>query len=349
MAETMRGLCIHGPDDLRLESMARPEPAPDEVLVRVAAAGVCGTDVEVLAGVHGALLSGATAYPMVPAHEWSGYVVEVGVEVRHLQVGDLVVGETGIGCFHCPLCFGGHHQLCPNGTETGITRRAGAMREFHTQRADFVHRFPLDDPELAALVEPASVGVYACHKTAISPLDRVAVVGGGAIGQLCLQAARVFGARLTMLVTRSEPKLSLARSLGADLAVSSAEVDLASYAAEVTDGDLFDVVIEAAGTESAFYDSLLIGGYASRIGMVGLSNRGPLGYGLWTVIDREQTIIGVRGSPHVYPQTIEMMVAGRISARPLVSHRFALGEYAEAFATARAGGPTVMKVLLKLA
>jgi len=148
-------------------------------------------------------------------------------------------------------------------------------------------------------------------------------------------------------VTRSEPKLRLARELGADIAVSSAEVRIADYAAEVTDGKLFDVVIEAAGTEAAFNDSLLIGGYTSRIGLVGLASRTPLGFGLWTVIDREQTIIGVRGSPHVYPQTIEMMVQGRIQARQLISHSFALQEYQEAFSLATSGGPDVLKVLLR--
>lgn len=348
MAETMLGLRIHGPQDLRLEEMARPTPAADEVLVQVVAAGLCGTDLEVLAGTHGALLRGVSSYPMIPGHEWSGYVVETGAAVHHLRVGDLVVGETGIGCLNCALCLGGHHQLCPNGTETGIVGRDGAMRQYHVQKAVFVHRAPLAEPALAALVEPASVGVYACHRTGLGPLDRVAIVGGGSIGQLCLQAARACGARFTMLVTRSEPKLDLARQLGADLALSPAAGDLAATAAEATGGALFDVVIEAAGTEPAFYEALLLGGYASRIGMVGLANRTPFGFGLWTVIDREQTIIGVRGSPHVYPQTIEMLARGTLQARPLVSHEFALERYAEAFAVAAAGGPGVLKVLLHL-
>jgi len=346
MSETMLGLRIHGANDLRLEEMPKPEPAPDEVLVKIAAAGICGTDIEVLAGKHGAILSGASSYPMIPAHEWSGYVVEVGAEVTNLQVGDLVVGETGIGCFHCALCISGHHQLCPNGTETGIVRRDGAMRQYHNQKADFVHKVPVDDPLLAALVEPASVGVYSCHKTAISPLDRVAIVGGGTIGQLCLQAAKAFGARSTMLVTRSAPKLALARRLGADVVVSSAEVDIAAYAREVTGGELFDVVIEAAGTQPAFNDALLLGGYASRIGLVGLANCDPFGFPLSTVIDREQTIIGVRGSPHCYPHTVEMLVNGKIDAKALISHRFPLEQYQEAFAVATQGGANVLKVLL---
>lgn len=347
MAETMRALRLHGPREVRLEEMPRPEAGPGEVVVRIAAVGICWTDIELYQGVHGAQAMGLTGYPFTPGHEWSGHVAQVGEGVGHLQVGDRVVGETGIGCLRCELCLAGHHQLCPQGTETGIVRRDGAMREYHVQSADFVHRFPAGgDPVVAALTEPASVGVYACRKTGVSPLDRVAIVGGGTMGQCCLQAAKGFGARQLLMVSRSLPKLALAEGFGADAVVNSRETDLLEAALELTDGELFDVVIEAAGTHAAFRDALIIGGYVSRIGMVGLSLREPFGYGLETVINREQTIMGVRGSPHVYPQTIRMITAGILQLEPLVSHRFALADYAEAFALAEQGGPDVMRVVL---
>ncbi|MEN6642325.1 MAG: alcohol dehydrogenase catalytic domain-containing protein [Armatimonadia bacterium] len=335
----MWALRVHGPNDLRMEEVPQPQAGPGEVVVRVAAAGICHTDLEVISGEHGAILRGLTKYSITPGHEWAGYVTEVGEGVEGLREGDLVVGETGIGCLRCRLCLTGHHNLCPQGTETGIVRRDGAMREYHVQRADFVHRFPVDDPELAALVEPASVGVYACLKTAVTPLDRVAVVGGGSIGQFCAQAAKVFGARHVAMVTRSEPKLRLARELGADETVNSKEVDLAEWAG------LFDVVIEAAGTAGAFRDALQLGGYTSRIGVVGLSGREPVA-AMETLIDREQTIIGVRGSPNVYPQTVEMLAGDALKGRPVISHRFGIDEYEEAFALARRGGAEVMKIML---
>lgn len=344
---TMRRLRVYGPQDVRLEEAPRPQPGPGEVLVRVAAVGICRTDLELYDGIHGAIVAGIQQYPFVPAHEWSGHVVEVGEDVTGLAVGDLVIGETGIGCMRCALCRSGHHQLCPNGTETGIVRRDGAMREYHVQAADFVHRFS-GDPEIGALVEPASVGVYSCHKTGVSPLDRVAVIGGGAIGQCCLQAARAFGARQLVMVSRSAPKLNMAARTGADAVVNSATGDLVAAALELTGGALFDVVLEAAGTEGAFRDSLLVGGYVSRIGLVGYSSREPFGYGFETVIDREQTIIGVRGSPHVYPQTIALIERGEMQLAELVSHRYPLEQYAEAFAVAQTGGPDVMRVLLKM-
>lgn len=341
----MWALRVHGPNDLRMEEVPQPQAGPGEVVVRVAAAGICHTDLEVISGDHGAILRGLTKYPITPGHEWAGYVTEVGEGVERLGEGDLVVGETGIGCLRCRLCLTGHHNLCPQGTESGIVRRDGAMREYHVQRADFVHRFPVDDPELAAVVEPASVGVYTCQKTGVTPLDRVAVVGGGSIGQFCAQAAKAFGARQVAMVTRSDPKLRLARELGVDETANSGAVEVVEWAAGVTEGQLFDVVIEAAGTPEAFRDALQLGGYTSRIGVVGLSGREPLA-GLETLIDREQTVIGVRGSPNVYPQTIEMLASGVLKGRQVISHRFAIDDYEEAFALAKRGGAQVLKILL---
>lgn len=348
MKPLMWALRVHGPDDLRRDEVPRPEAGPGEVLARVAAAGICHTDLEVLSGEHGAIGRGLTTYPFVPGHEWAGYVAEVGEGVTGLCEGDLVVGETGIGCLRCRLCLTGHHNMCRQVTETGILGRDGAMREYHVQRADFVHRYPQDDPELAALVEPASVGVYTCQRLQVSPLDRVAIIGGGTIGQFSLQAARAFGALQTVMVTRSAPKLRLAREFDADAVVNSAEQDLVAWAEEATGGDFFDVVLECAGSPESMHDALELGGYASRIAVVGYGGLEPLGHGMPTVIDREQTIIGVRGSPHVYPQTIALMERGTICGRPVISHRFGVGDFAEAFEVAKRGGADVMKVMLRM-
>lgn len=348
MSAAMKAVLLLAPNQLALEEVPRPAPGPGEVLVRVAAVGICQTDVELLTGIHGAIREGLTRYPIVPCHEWSGYVAALGAGVTHLREGDLVAGETGIGCLRCRLCLTGHHNLCRDATETGILRRDGALREYHVQNATFVHRYPTADPSAAALVEPASVGVYACQKAQVSPLDHVAVVGAGTIGQFCAQAARAFGARTVLVVSRSTPKLRLAEQLGADRAVSSATEDLGAITNEMTAGAGFDVVIEAAGTAAAFDDALRLCGPAGRVAMVGLSAAEPYGFGLDTVIDREQTIIGVRGSPNTYPQTIDLITKGVIQTTPLISHRFPLDRYQEAFAITRSGGASVLKVMLVL-
>ncbi len=150
------------------------------------------------------------------------------------------------------------------------------------------------------------------------------------------------------MVSRSAPKLDLAMRCGADAVVNSGAVDLLQAALDLTEGHLFDLVIEAAGTPAAFRDALVVGGFVSRIGLVGYSARDAFGYGLETVIDREQTIIGVRGSPHVYPATIAMIQRGVLRLEELISHRFPLAEYRQAFEVAEAGGASVMRVLVEM-
>ena len=342
----MKALRLVGPADIRIEDVPIPQPGPDEVLVEIHAAGICGTDLEIAYGRHRWYQDGTADFPMTPGHEWSGYVREVGREVTHLKPGDLVSGETGIGCRNCELCLTGHHNICAKVTETGILGRDGAMRQFHVQAANFVHKHGDIDPDAAALAEPTAVAVYSCKQGAITPHDRVAILGAGSIGLLTVQAARAFGARFVMATSRSAPKLDLARKLGADVAVNARDEDVLERAMEVTDGHGFDVVIEASGAMSALEQSLDIAAYAGRVMMVGSYNTHPDGT-LMQMINKEITMVGLRGSPHVYPETLDLMARGIIDTRPVISHTFRLDQYAEAFDVAERGGPNVLKVLLK--
>jgi len=221
------------------------------------------------------------------------------------------------------------------------------MREFHVHPAAFVHSLGDLPAAEGALVEPASVGVYACKRVGVSPSDRVAVCGGGSIGQLCAQAARAFGARTVMLTSHSREKLELAERLGADRAVRPGE-DLAETALEVTDGDLFDVTIEAAGTHAALNDAISLAAPRGRVAVVGDASAEPFGYSLASVIGVELSIIGVRGSPNVWPETIDLIQRGKINVGPLVSHCYPIDEYEVAFSVAERGGADVLKVLVEI-
>ena len=342
----MKAIQVEAPGVVRLIEAPRPVPGPDEALIEVAFVGVCHTDIEVMRGTHGAYASGRARYPIVPGHEWSGWVREVGADVRTVAPGDVVTGETGIGCLRCSLCISGVHNCCPRGTETGIINRDGAMREWHVQPAAFVHKLQSIPPDEGALVEPASVAVYACRRAGVVPGDRVAVCGGGSIGQLCVQAARAYGARYVMLTSRSAPKLRLAEELGADRAVNAAAEDLAAVARDVTAGEMFDVTIEAAGTAEALNDAVRIAGPRGRVAVLGYASSEPYGHSLGKLIGEEVSLIGVRGSPGVWPLTIDLIAQGRISVAPLMTRRLGLEQYEEAFGLVAAGAPDLLKVLL---
>lgn len=344
----MRAVRIAAAGDLRLVDVPVPEPGPGEILVRVGFAGICFTDIEVLRGNHEAYLSGWGRYPIIPGHEWAGHVAAVGDGVVGFAPGDLVTGETGIGCMQCPLCQSGAYNCCPDVVETGIINRDGAMREYHLHPARFAHRMDGLTSRLGALVEPASVGVYACRRAGVGPGDRVVVCGGGSIGQLCAQAARALGAEQVAVTSRSREKLDLAVRLGADAAINAAQEDARKCARELTSGDLFTVAIEAAGTSAALDDCLALAAPRGRIALVGYADDEPYAHSLAKIIGVELSVIGVRGSPGVWPETIAMVREGRLQLAPLISHEYPLGQYSEAFETASKGGPNVLKVLLNL-
>jgi len=341
----MKALRLRQFGRLLLEDMPPPEPAPDEVLVKVLAAGICGTDLKLLHGHHGAYTEGGAELPITPGHEWGGVVVAVGEAVTRFAPGDLVTGETGLGCLRCEYCLTGRHNLCPSVVETGIFGRDGAMRELHLHPEVFTHSAAGLTAEQAALVEPASVAVHACRRGRVSLGDNVAVLGCGPIGLLAVQAARAFGARRVLATSRSRPKLDLASELGAGSVVKVTDEDLSAAAQDFTSGEGFDTVIECSGSPQALEQALEIARPGGTLALVG-GYEGPLQHRLIDIVGKELDLAGCRGSPHVWPETIDLLRHGQIKVEPVISHRFALRDYEKAFELAERGGPDVLKILL---
>ncbi len=331
--------------DLRLEDIPRPEPGPGEVLVQVQAAGICRTDIEIVTGGHGDYVAGRARVPITLGHEWSGRVEAVGEGVEHLKPGMLVTGETGIGCGQCELCRRGHYNLCPQVTETGIINRDGAMAEYHLHPAGFTYDIAGLPFDQAAVLEPATCGVYACRQGRVTPADRVLITGGGSIGQLAAQAARAFGAWQVVVTSHSRTKLELAEKLGADAALQSDD-SLLQAARRVTQGEMFDVAIECSGSGSALGDCVQLVKPRGRIVLIGAAHRWPEAPPPGRIVGAELQIIGVRGSPHVWPETIELVRKGKIKTGPVISHRLPLAQWRQAFDLVQSNDPTVLKALL---
>jgi len=341
----MKAVRCYGVGDVRLEDIPRPEPGPGDVLVQIKAAGICRTDIEIITGGHGDYVSGRARVPVTLGHDWSGVIAGLGPGVTGFAVGERVTGETGIGCGECWYCRRGHYNICPSVTETGVINRDGGMAEYHVRPAAFT--YPIGDLpfDRAALIEPATCGVYACHAGRVSPADRVLVTGGGSIGQLAAQAARAFGARLVVVTSRSPLKLELARQLGVDVAIQPDE-RLLDAALEMTDGDLFDVAMGCSGTPSGLGDAMRLTRLGGRIVFVGATRAWPEAPVPGEVIGNEWTIIGVRGSPNVWPETIALLQSGRLNVDPLITHRFPLADFRKGFDLVQHGDPSVIKVLL---
>ena len=203
----MRAVVIESPGVARLSRLSIPEPGPDEVLVSVAAAGICGSDIEILRGTRPAPY---VRYPVVPGHEWAGAVAAVGAGVRGIAVGDRVVAEGFRSCGVCDRCREGRTNLCSaEYAETGFTH-PGAFAEYLNIPARLVHRLPpTADLEAAALLEPAACVACGLLEAQLRPDLRIAVVGAGTLGLLAVPMLRLTSPDRLVLVGSREPRLAL--------------------------------------------------------------------------------------------------------------------------------------------
>lgn len=326
----MRAAVLRAPRALRIEEVDTPAPGPGEVLVRVGAAGICGTDYRIWTGDR------AVRYPLTPGHEFVGDVAGVGPGVRRVAVGDRVAVEPNWGCGTCDLCREGSGNLCLARTAVGIDR-AGGFAELAVlpERACWPAPAGLTDERLL-LTEPLAVVVRAVARAAPRAGESAAVVGAGTLGLLALQVLRARGCRV-LVVSRTERRLGLARRLGAEATVALGAGDPVAAARALAGRDGVDLVVETAGTAAAV--ALVLGqvGFVrpgGRVVLTGLPHE-PVTVEFFWVVRRE---IEVRGSM-IYQQefgdALALLAEGVVDVAPLVTHRFPLERIEEALETHR--------------
>jgi 2-desacetyl-2-hydroxyethyl bacteriochlorophyllide A dehydrogenase len=313
---------LHGPRDLRVQAAPRPEIGPGDVLVRVAMAGLCGTDYRIWTGerpVH---------YPRVPGHEFVGVVAAAGDAVERVRVGDRVAVEPNYSCGTCPLCREGNRNLCLARTAVGIDVD-GCFAELVRVPARCCWPAPPGVADEALLLtEPLAVVVRAVARGAVAPGQRVAVVGAGTLGLLALQVLRGQGARV-LVVSRSARRFALARELGAAATQSSAEGAVDARAFSGREG--VDVVIETAGTAEAVTQALELVRPGGRVVLTGLPHA-PTAVAFFSVVRREVTITGSMIYQDEFPEAMRLIADGTVRTRPLLTHRFRLDAVDQAFA-----------------
>lgn len=235
MEGTMTAAVLHEPGDIRIEDVPIPAIGPTDLLVEVAACGVCGSDIPRM------MHNGAYYAPIICGHEFAGHVVELGDEVTDFAVGDLVTVPPLLPCRECDSCAEGHFSLCQNYDYFG-SRREGAYARYVDVPANNALRMPEGlDPRAAAMIDPAAIALHAVYKTDLRAGDRVAVLGAGPIGLFAIEWAKLMGASEVLALDVSEEKAELARQAGATYAATSAEQALAQA------GDGVNVLIETAG------------------------------------------------------------------------------------------------------
>jgi len=341
----MKSLLLREYGHLEIAEMPRPVPGPGEVLVRVAACGICGSDVH---GYDGS--SGRRIPPLVMGHEAAGTVAAVGAGVTEYREGDRVTFDSTVYCGECDFCRRGEMNLCDQrevvGVSCGDYRRHGAFAEFVTVPERIVYRLPdAMEFEEAAMLEAVSVALHAVHLSGSGEGRTALVIGAGMIGLLTMQAARALGYGKVMIADIDATRLELARSLGADETLDSSGAGWIETVRAQTGGHGADVVLEAVGrnaTVGAAIDVVRKGGTVVLIGNISPEVTLPL----QKVVSRQIRLQGSAASCGEYPEAMEMVTSGRIRIEPLITAVATLEEGPRWFERLHAGEPNLMKIVL---
>jgi L-iditol 2-dehydrogenase len=339
----MKALLLSEYRRLELTDVATPKPQPGEVLLRVAACGICGSDVH---GYDGS--SGRRIPPIVMGHEAAGIIAGIGEGVRGLSEGDRVTLDSTVYCGSCANCRRGDINLCDRrevlGVSCGDYRRAGAFAEFVSVPSRIVHKLPDSLPfEDAALLEAVAVALHAVSLTAVEPGSTALVVGAGTIGLLLQQALRVAECPRVFVMDPDRTRLNLSQKLGASETIEENVVERIN---NLTDGTGVDLVVEAVGrTESiaTSIDCVRKGGTIILVGNISPEVKIPL----QKVVSRQLRLQGSCASAGEYPRAIELMSRGEIRVKPMITAVAPLAEGPQWFERLYAREPNLMKVVLK--
>jgi L-iditol 2-dehydrogenase len=340
----MKALLLSNYNCLEMVDCLVPKPGTGEVLVRVAACGICGSDVH---GYDGS--SGRRIPPIIMGHEASGTIAALGDDVTNLTEGERVTFDSTISCGACTYCCRGEINLCSDRQVLGVScddyRRDGAFAEYVLVPSRIVYRLPptISFPE-AALLEAVSVALHALSLARLVPENSALVIGAGTIGLLCLQALRAAGCSSVFTADIDESRLTLAKALGAATILASAP-GLAKQVRSLTGGQGVDLVLEAVGineTVSASMEAVRKGGTVILVGNISPEVTLPL----QKVVTRQIRLQGSCASAGEYPRSIELMASGAINVKPLITVVAPLEDGPDWFKRLHAREPGLTKVVL---
>lgn len=325
----MKAAVLNAPRDLHIEQRASPNVGPDDVLLKVHTCGVCGTDTHIF---HGEFL---VKFPVVPGHELSGVVEEVGENVTHVRPGDHVTVDPNIVCGVCRFCRVGKINLCENLTAVGVNRDGGFAGYC---RAPGKQVYKLPDAislEAGAFAEPLACCLHGLDRARFEPGMSVLILGGGSIGQQMLQLVKTGGARQVVVSEPQQNRRELAQACGADHVLDPTQGDAVEAMRDVTDGGA-DLVIECVGrpeTVERAASAALRGGTILLFGVADAHATAKIHP--YEVFIRELNLVGSFINPFTHSRAIEALAAGRFDPSKIISHRFPVEGFGEALEMSR--------------
>jgi len=327
---TMKALQITEPHHLEMLALELPQPNYGEVLIKVMACGICGTDIHILEGEY---LGG---YPVIPGHELSGIVEKVGPAVSRIKVGDRIAVEPNIACDNCTYCLNNQQNFCENWQAIGVTL-PGGMAEYVIAPEKAVFSIGELEFEEGAFVEPLSCVLHGVQKTSIRLADKVAIFGAGPIGLLLLQVVKAQGTQSVTMVELDDARAEAALALGADRVYRS------------LDGlpkDAFEVVIDATGVIPVMMRTLEFAKKGGKILLFGVPPKTGVEFDAFALFVKGLTVLTSYTSVRNSLQAVSLLESKRIDVRSLVSHRLALTEFQHGVDLIRSKRENVKKVLI---
>jgi L-iditol 2-dehydrogenase len=348
---TMRALVVLEPQRFEIQEVPVPVPEAGQVLARVRAVSICGTDVHLVHGDYPGFWP--PAFPFIPGHEWAGDVVALGpgAERYGWAVGDRVAGTSHDACGVCQKCVEGRYNLCENYGVPGLHKQyghsvQGADATYVVHGIKAIFRLPdrLSYAE-GAVIDPASIALHVANRGGIRPGDTVAITGGGAIGLLAGDAALARGAARVIVVETNPLRLAKAAELGFET-IDGGSGDTAAQVRERTGGLGADVVLECAGVPATIGPAVTMLRRGGRCAAVGIPTQG-VEIAMQRVVLDELEIVGCRATAGEMRHVIPLVEQGRIRVRDIITHHFALAEYGRALATLSDPASGAIKIIIE--
>ena len=346
----MRALVVTEPSVFAIQDVAEPKLGPSEVVARVRAVSICGTDSHLIAGHYPGFWP--PSFPFTPGHEWAGELVEVSPEAESLgwAVGDRVCGTSHDACGFCQKCVEGRYNLCENYGNMEVHRQyghnyPGSFAEYVLHGVKSIFHMP-DDMDFAtgAVVDPASIALHTANRGGVRPGDTAVVFGPGPVGLLVADACRIRGAAHVVVVGRGQ-RLEQAAAMGNET-VDFEQTDPVAAILEITENHGADVILDCAGVADTFKWSIPALRKGGRIAAVGIPvERVDLDFQEFVLYEKE--LVGVRATAGEMRHVLPLVANGSIRARDLITHRFPLEEFADALATFNERRDGAMKVIVE--
>ena len=347
----MTAVRLHGPADLRVDQVPHPgPPGPDQVLLRVTAVGVCGSDLHTYKD--GRIGNAIVESPLTLGHEFAGVIEAIGSE--GIIGGDFTLLKAGMRaaidpaqpCWQCEMCEQGHPNLCHHLHFCGSYPDEGSLSQWMHMPARACFPIPDSvDDACAALLEPLGIAIHAVDLAKIKVANSVVILGAGCIGLSILQLAQLSGAQPIFVIDKFPWRLAVAERQGA-VTINYNEVDPVQAVLDATSGLGVDVAIEAAWADHSVQQAAEMARMGGRIVIVGISEDDRLVFNHSTVRRKGLTIRLARRMKHTYPRSIKLVESKAVDLHDMISHRFPLEQTPEAFALNTAYEDNVVKIII---